>query len=70
MLEKSHLEHRVLINDKVVRLARLDYDLKKQMMLKKNIDQDEIEMLRAPHAAEIDKLRRDEAAILLQINEA
>jgi|LakMenEpi03Oct11_1017367.scaffolds.fasta_scaffold52992_1 hypothetical protein len=33
MLEKSHLEVRVLINDKLVKLAMLDYDLKKQQFL-------------------------------------
>ena len=29
LLEKSHLEKRVVINDKLVKLAKLDYDLKK-----------------------------------------
>ena len=29
MLEKAHLEHRVLINQKTVNLARMDYELKK-----------------------------------------
>ena len=43
MLEKGHLEKRVVINDKVVRLARLDYDLKKQQMIQKTIEKDEIE---------------------------
>jgi hypothetical protein len=38
MLEKSHLEVRVLINDKLVKLAMLDYDLKKQQYLLKTID--------------------------------
>jgi hypothetical protein len=33
MLEKSHLEVRVLINDKLVKLAMLDYELKKQQFL-------------------------------------
>ena len=29
MMEKAHLEHRVLINQKIVNLARMDYELKK-----------------------------------------
>ena len=33
MLEKSHLEQRVVINDKVAKLAKLDYDLKKQKFI-------------------------------------
>ena len=39
MLEKSHLEQRVVINDKVVKLAMLDYELKKQKFIQKTIDQ-------------------------------
>ena len=39
MLEKSHLEQRVLINDKIVKLAMLDYELKKQKFIQKTIDQ-------------------------------
>ena len=53
-----------------MRLARLDYDLKKQAIIQKSIEMEEIEMLRAPHAAEIDCLRKEEAEILKQINEA
>ena len=48
----------------------MDYDLKKQCMIQKSIDQDEIEILRAPYAAEIDELRRQEAEVLQAINEA
>ena len=70
LLEKSHLEKRVLINDKAVKLAQKDYDLKKQCMIQKTIDKDEIEVIRAPFAMEIDELRREEAAILTEINEA
>ena len=43
MLEKSHLEQRVVINDKVAKLAKLDYDLKKQKFIQKSIDQSELE---------------------------
>ena len=64
MLEKSHLEKRVQINEKVVRLARMDYDLKKQKMIQKSIDDDEIEMIRMPYCQEIDNLRREEGFIL------
>ena len=59
-----------MINDKVVRLARMDYDLKKQAMIQKSIEMDEIETLRAPHAQEIDQLRMEESEVLRQINEA
>lgn len=48
----------------------MDYDLKKQWMIQKTIDEDEIEILRAPFAMEIDELRRQEAEILHDINEA
>ena len=48
----------------------MDYELKKQCMILKTIDQDEVEIQRAPFAMEIDALRREEAEILLQINEA
>ena len=70
LLEKSHLEKRVVINDKITKLARMDYDLKKQAMIQKTIDMDEIEILRAPNAMEIDNLRIEEADILKQINES
>ena len=29
LLEKDHLQRRVVINDKIIKLALLDYDLKK-----------------------------------------
>ena len=48
----------------------MDYDLKKQAMIQKTIDMDEIEILRAPNAMEIDNLRIEEAHILKQINES
>ena len=59
-----------MINDKVVRLARMDYDLKKQAMIQKSIEMDEIETLRAPYAQEIDQMRMEESEVLRQINEA
>ena len=64
MLEKSHLEKRVVINDKIVKLAMLDYELKKQKMIKKSIEQSEIEVTRMPFAIEIDNLRREESDVL------
>lgn len=70
LLEKDHLAKRVLINDKVVKLARMDYDWKKQSMIQKTIDNDEIEIARMPFAMEIDSLRREESAILAEINDA
>ena len=48
MLEKDHLMKRVTINDKQVRLARLDYDLTKQRLLTKTMDEAEVEQARMP----------------------
>ena len=48
----------------------MDYDWKKQCMILKTIDNDEIEIARAPHAMEIDALRCEESEILQQINDA
>ena len=42
----------------------MDYDWKKQMMIQKTIESDEIEIARTPYAMEIDALRREEAAII------
>ena len=39
-------------------------------MIEKSIDKDEIEITRAPFAIEIDDLRRQEAEILKEINDA
>ena len=64
MLEKNHLEKRVQINEKVVQLARMDYELKKQKMIQKSIDDAEIEVIRMPYCQEIDKLKREEGLIL------
>lgn len=47
----------MIINDKIVKLALLDYELKKQKYLKKIIDDTEIEIRRMPFAQEIDQLR-------------
>jgi hypothetical protein len=70
MMEKSHLEQRVIINDKYVKLALMDYELRKQKMIHKTIEDCEIEVKRAPFAAEIDRLRAEEARVLKDINEA
>jgi hypothetical protein len=58
MLEKDHLNLRVQINDKQVKLALLDYELKRQKFIQKTIDDSEIEVKRMPFAQEIDLLRR------------
>ena len=50
MLEKDHLALRVSINDKQVKLALLDYELKRQKFLHKTIDDSEIELKRMPFA--------------------
>ena len=70
MLEKSHLEKRVVINDKTVKLAMLDYELRKQRFIKKSVEESEVEVTRMPYAIEIDTLRREEGEVLQQINEA
>ena len=70
MLEKTHLEKRVVINDKIVKLAMLDYELKKQKFIKKTIEDSEIEVTRMPYAIEIDNLRREEGDVLQSINDA
>ena len=43
-LEKTHLEQRVNINEKIVKLALMDYELKKQKFLKKTIEDCDIEL--------------------------
>ena len=48
LLEKTHLQQRVLINDRQVKLAMLDYELKKQKMISNTIEDGEIEAARAP----------------------
>lgn len=58
------------INDKLVKLAKQDYDWRKQKMIAKTIDQTEIDLLREPLVEAIDQLRREEAAVLAEINEA
>ena len=50
MLEKDHLTIRVQINDKQVKLALLDYELKRQKFIQKTIDDVEIEVKRMPFA--------------------
>jgi hypothetical protein len=50
MLEKDHLNIRVQINDKQVKLALLDYELKRQKFIQKTIDDSEIEVKRMPFA--------------------
>ncbi len=50
MLERDHLAIRVQINDKQVKLALLDYELKRQKFLKKTIEDSEIEVKRMPFA--------------------
>ncbi len=44
MLEKDHLQIRVIINDKIVKLALLDYELRRQKFLHKTIDDVGIEI--------------------------
>ena len=64
MLEKKHLEQRVVLNDKIVKLALMDYDLKKQKFIKKTMEQCDVEQARMPFAIEIDDLRREEGVTL------
>lgn len=44
LLEKSHLELKVALNDKIVKLALLDYELKKQKILHKKLEDCDIEI--------------------------
>jgi hypothetical protein len=48
----------------------MDYELRKQKMIHKSIEDGEIEVKRAPYVAEIDELRVKEAKCVKQINEA
>ena len=64
MLEKKHLEQRIVLNDKIVKLALMDYDLKKQKFIKKTMEQCDVEQARMPFAIEIDDLRREEGVTL------
>jgi hypothetical protein len=42
--EKEHLEIRVALNEKIVKLALLDYELKRQKFIKKEIEDCDIEV--------------------------
>jgi len=69
MLEKDHLEKRVALNDKLVKLALLRYELTKKKMIEKSIEEGEMEAEIEPKKAEIDILKGEEALILRNINE-
>ena len=48
LLEKRHLELRAGLNEKIANLAMMDYELKKQKMIKKTIEDCDIELQRMP----------------------
>lgn len=71
-LEKEHLEKRVAINDRMVKLARDMYELNKRKFIEKDEELEEataIDSLVAPRVTEIDTLRREESKVLQDINE-
>ena len=41
-MEKNHLQHRTLINEKIGKLAGIRYELEKQKMINKTIDDADI----------------------------
>ena len=63
------MELRVQINDKVVKLAKLDYDLSKKMLVNKEIDRSEKQIQIDEAQREIDRLIREESNIVSQINQ-
>ena len=70
MLERSHLEKRVVINDKMVKLAQQLYEMNKRRYIeKREMEEAEITEFVAPRAQEIDVLKREESVVLAEINE-
>ena len=68
--EKLHLEVRVQINDKLVKMNQLHYELQKQkFIIKSGIEDCEIEAQMWPFIHEINDLRIKESAIMEEINE-
>ena len=65
------MEKRVQINDKMVKLAQHLYEMNKKRFLHKEegIEEADITEFVAPRAQEIDLLKREESAILAEINE-
>ena len=68
-LEKQHLEIRVQLNDKIIKLHMLQYELSKQKFIQKAIEDCDIEVQTQPKIEEIDKMRQKEAQICQDINE-
>ena len=82
-LERQHLEMRVGINERLVKLALGLYELNKQRVIQSyqkkkeeskdeeeyGLDQAEIEEWVAPRAKEIDGLKQQEAKVMQEINE-
>ena len=70
VLERSHLEKRVVINDKMVKLAQQLYEMNKRRYIeKREMEEAEITEFVAPRAQEIDVLKREESVVLAEINE-
>ena len=57
------------INDKTVKLAKLDYDLSKKMLVNKEIDRSEKQTKIDEAQRDIDHLIREESNIVSQINQ-
>lgn len=52
--EREHLEKRVVINGKLVRFAQMQYEMQKQKMIKKLIDDNDIAQTNFPLIKELD----------------
>ena len=57
------------INDKTVKLAKLDYDLQKRMLVNKEIDRSEKQTKTDEAQRDIDHFIREESNIVSQINQ-
>lgn len=69
--ERLHLEKRVSINDKMVKMAQQMYELNKKRFIEhdEEIDAYYIETFAAERVAEIDQIKREESSVLSEINE-
>jgi hypothetical protein len=70
-LERSHLEKRVLINERLVKMNTLHYELQKQkFIMKSGIEDSDIEAQLWPFVKEINELRAEEGSIMESINDS
>jgi hypothetical protein len=71
-MERRHLEKRVAINDRMVKMAQQMYELHKRRVLlhDEEVDEAHIEAFAEAQVREIDALKQEEAIVLGEINEA